>query len=482
MTNAGKSTPVASQTDAREITGRVGQDRLPEIKRRAREILDLARTDIRAAEAAFSSLAPEEQAELAAAAPPADRVRMLLLAEDLEDVVPKLPAMALHEAVMHTGKWESLEIIEHASAEQLNFMLDHDCWRMEKLESRKFTDWLRLIMSCDDQQVFRLITAINVDLLAYYLKKQVRFRHDIMIDDKYYCDPDWVTSSNATVREFLERLYALDPNLWIRLLGWIRTHSRKTMEADAVAGREARLKGRGIPPPSLAITIYYPVPEDWESVLRRWIEEFRQAFGESDRSGLPDVPEREAIFLARVVQKGAASDEFFRVRSEAYLVDVANKIIIADNIDIGDLSARRRALDKARRWTNVGLEFAAKGSTAVGLELLKAKGMEYWFRLGATLFDALANAAVNLQKLGRQGEVHMLQSPFGRAYLALIEPEPRIPAQNGSGTSRAIVTLAEYKYAWRLAWMLAEYTGVGAEHITFTGSARTCAGTRSAAQ
>ncbi len=440
-----------------------GQDQAVVASRReAEELVALAGRDRAEAERRFAGLSMEEKTAVVCAAPAQRRIDLILLSEAPEDIVPRLPARELYEAVQHEGKWESLEVVEHVSETQLNFMLDHDCWKGEKLDTRKFTDWLRLLMECDDRQVFRLLTAINVDLLAYYLKRQVRFNHDVMINDDYYCDPGWITARNTVVQEFLERLYAMDPNLWVRLLGWVRMHSRGTMEADALAGRDARLLGRGIPPPTLAISIYYPVPVDIAGTLEQWRRETPDQNGASE-CVTPALPRREVLLLGRAVKREVRFDEFFRVRMESQLLDIANKVIIADNLDIGDLNRRREALDKVRRWTNLGLEFLARDDVEFAARLLREQSLEYFFRLGSMLFDALGTETVELEKKERRSGGRLARSRWLTTYFALIQPEPRIPGENGAGSARAIASLMEYRYAWQLVGILEKVTLEGVE-------------------
>lgn len=444
-----QSTPAQEATSTREP----GPETELALQQQARDFVALATRNRVEAEERFAQLSTEEKSAVICAAGVESRIDLLLLAENVEEIVPQLPARELYECVAHTGKWEAQDVVQHVSEVQLNFMLDHDCWKGEKLDGRKFTDWLRLLLDCDDAQVFRLLTAINVDLLAYYLKKQIRFSRDLMINDDYYCDPGSVTARNVVVGEFSQRLYAMDPNLWVRLMGWVRTHSRGTMEADALAGRDARLQSRGIPPPTLAISIYYPVPVEIAEPLDRWKQELPKTGKRKNQLSLTP-PRRKALLMARTVKKEIRRDEFYRVRLESQLLDIANKVIIADNLDIGDLKRRREALDKVRRWANVGLEFLASGDEDLAARLLREQHLEYFFRLGSMLFDALGTDTVELEKRERRSGGRLARSQWFQMYLALIQPEPRIPGENGVGSARAIASLLEYRYAWQLMGFL----------------------------
>jgi hypothetical protein len=440
------------------------QDTRLVVREQALSYLEMARQDRRAAEEAFAAIPVEEQRELVLAAPPEQRISLLLLNPEPGELVRSVPEQELHRAVMAVGKWESQEVIEVASEDQINFMLDRDCWSGDRLTSRSFSDWLRLFMDCDDDQVFRLLTAINADLLAYALKKHVRFDRDIMVNDDYYCDPDWVHGTNATVTEFLQRLYALDPNLWVRLMGWVRTHSRGTIEADAIEARDSRLRGRGFPSYSLAITVYYPVDYDVSSLIGSWREAF--AALPAQTAHMPVRPERDVLFLETVVERWMAHadpDDLFRIRLESELVSVANKVMIADQIDVADIRRQKEAVDKVRRWTNVALEFHARGEVEAACVALHGHDIEYFFRLGSMFFDSLATAVVDLEKERRSIRSRLADyEDMAPAYFALTQPEPHVPTPARESAGRVITSAAEYRYAWQLVWALEERFGLEA--------------------
>jgi len=429
---------------------------------RAGDLRALARTDLRAAEARFALLPMADQRDLVLSLPPEERLELLLLPEDHTALVQALPEMDLHRTVQTLGKWETQEVVEVASEAQINFMLDHDCWRGESLDGRKFFDWLQLFLECDDSQVFRILTGINPDLLALALKKHVRFDHDVMVDDVYFLDPDWVKGSQPVVQLFLERLYSLDPNLWVRLLGWVRLHTKGTIEADAIEGRESRLKGKGFPTHSLAITVYYPVEFDVNSLIGGWREAFAAplAAAAGMNAMTPAGARRGQLFILRLADwlrqhAGSADLECQPARLEGELIEVANKVMVADQVDIGDNRQQRETVDKVRRWISMGLEVAASGDLAVAAQMLHDQRLEYAFRLAAMLFDALGTAVVQVQKREQHTGGRLISGPHFAAYLALCEPEPLLPlATDGAGTGHPINTLADYRLAWHWVWRL----------------------------
>ncbi len=418
------------------------------------EVLVLVK-DRRQGEALMARLPLQAQVDLALAMTPEDRAGLIYMAPDTKAIVQALPEIELYKTVKTVGKWETQELVEVATEEQINFMLDHDCWNGEKLDSRNFSDWLKLFMTSDDDQVFRLLTAISADTLALAMKKHVRFDSDIMIDDTYYCDPDWVTASNASMREFLERLYALDPNLWIRLLGWVRTHSKPTIEADAIEGHESRMRGKGFPAHSLAITIYYPIELDVRAIIDDWHAQFISDRDSSGAGAMPKFFERETLFIERIMERLINDPENAvrrRGKVETELLDVANKVMIADQVDIADIRRQREALDKVKRWTNIGLELLSGGNQEEAMKLIAEQTMEYFFRAGSMLIDALSGEVIGLERSDRRLGGILASGEFGGSLYPLLEPEPHIPSNAATSEGRAIATLDGYRYAWKITW------------------------------
>lgn len=418
--------------------------------RRVREILTAPPAE---AERLFAQYSVDEQRDMVLACGPEERLKLLYLPHDSTELVRALPPQEFFRTVRDV-KWEAQEVVEVASEEQINFVLDRACWEGERLDSRTFNDWLRLFLACSDIHAERIIRTISVDLLALILKKHVRFSGDIIIDDvSYHCDPDMVRGSNVVVRAFLARLYALDPDFWVRLMYWTRIHSRATLMADAIAAREFRLSGRGFPSAFSALAIYDPVEFDIAAILAPWYDRFREA----PRGGAGVIrSERQPLFLWRLAERLAdlGTGEAAAKRFENQVVELSNKVMVADRLDENDPDARRRAMDKARRWTNLGLEAAAAGDLDSAMIMLKGKTLESFFRIAAMLFEALGNAVIAAEKADRgAGGRGIRRSPLAPAFAALRRPEPALV--DGDHAVRQIASLSEYHQAWTVIWNLA---------------------------
>ncbi len=433
----------------RETEPTLRQD-VPALRRRGRELLRLAKRDRSAAEEAFASLDREEQRNLVLAAAPSSRADLLFLSEDCTELVQSLPETEFYRTVRAEGMWEAIEIVEAATAEQIAFLLDQECWKGERFRPRKFLGWLRLFLECGQDEAERLLRILSVDLLVYGLKRYVRFAGDLVIAGRYHCTPEQVRTNNPTVREFIERLYDIDEEYFVRLMAWVSTLSDSTSEADALAAREGRLVEQGFPHMSQSQAVYEPV--DLSE-----LPEAERAAGPEDvgESRAILVSERSrALFFLRVIDRGIRSGRFgeafaSRIRHEVILL--ANKVMVADQVDLADEGAQRRVLDRVRRWVNIGFEALVAGDEARGVELLGELNLEYAFRVTHTLMTRLSVEIADVEmRLPERLLEPLLSERYAAAWKALHAEEPALPPLKGREHPREIGTLAEYRAALSL--------------------------------
>ncbi len=417
------------------------------------QLRELIAKDKRQAQTVFAAHSLEEQREIVLASPNSERLDLLYLPEDSTELVRSLPAVELHRTVRDV-KWEAQEIVEVASNDQINFMLDHDCWKGEKLSSRRFLDWLRLFLSCEPVECERILRSISVDLLALVLKKHVHFMRDFVIDSRYYCDPDWVRGSNPEVQEFLERLYATAPDFWVRLMYWVRTHSQPTLIADAITHREFRLSGKGFPSQITALSVYDPIDFDVPGILSGWHMEFRRNLAAEH---LPHRAEPTVLFMQNVLMTLTADDkhgERYVNRIEHSLSELANKVMMADSVDLDDHFHQRQTVDKVRRWVNIGMEAETGSDLSLGTVAVRRQKMEHFFRLAGMLFEALTNAIIAARKEDHRLGAPIKHSTWTDVWHALCQPEPKLPSADAGLAHQSISRIAEYRYAWEVIWHL----------------------------
>jgi hypothetical protein len=67
------------------------------------------------------------------------------------------------------------------------------------------------------------------------------------------------------------------------------------------------------------------------------------------------------------------------------LVALANKVAVADRMDLADAASTPTAIEKAARWVSCGIEHVAAANALGAAEVLRRLPMERLFRVGASL-------------------------------------------------------------------------------------------------
>jgi hypothetical protein len=104
----------------------------------------------------------------------------LLDAPNLELVVGQLPAATLHSLIQHSGLEECAALVEHATTEQLQYVLDLDVWRGnrpgadERLDADRFVAWIEVLMDAGPEAFARQLEKFDGDLLVAGFAQHVR--------------------------------------------------------------------------------------------------------------------------------------------------------------------------------------------------------------------------------------------------------------------------------------------------------------------
>jgi hypothetical protein len=325
---------------------------------RARDLLALVRTDRASAELAVARLPIEEQLALVCEAPVSRRQDLLQLLPEPERVIPLLPEAELCFTVKAVGLADATWILEYATPDQIVACLDLDAWRGVALERTTLDAWLTALAQTDDEAFAKSALSLDPELLVLYLKDRI----DVFVKPPDSEDTGWQPPPGAQTLDgvfhfaarrddddlaTIVRLFHLlfERSYWsyFRLVQGAVWELTSDTEEWALRWRASRLLDLGFPPWEEAMSVY------------RFVRPI----------ALLDEKERRAAFFA--------------------FVAVANKVAVADRLDLADAESTPRAIEKAARWISRGLEFVARERALGPDEVLRRLPLERLFRVGASL-------------------------------------------------------------------------------------------------
>ncbi|MBY0398711.1 hypothetical protein K2X89_00310 [Myxococcota bacterium] len=364
----------------------------------ARRLLQLARTDRRAAEKALASLQPERQAELILDTALPIRRQLIELLPSPEEVIPLLPEAELCYTLRTIGLSDVSWLLPLATDEQLVACIDLDAWRGLRLDPVRLDAWFAALAESDSETLARAAMAMDPEVLVLYLREHI----EVFVKPGPQENPDWSEPDQsqtlegqfyfvarkagddlAPLMQLLHALFQADYWLYFRAIQAIREESETENAEWALRWRTGRMEDLGFPSWDSAMRIYgflrpekrvelpaeapvldlegYGLPA-WTSVLPAEREGERALFRAIRELS---VDERGGVFHA--------------------LVSLANRIAVADRMELGDPESLPKAIDKATRYASDGLELLAR-ENGLGLEqALRRASLERLFRVGINL-------------------------------------------------------------------------------------------------
>ncbi len=364
----------------------------------ARRLLTLARTDRRAAERELAALSPEEQATVVLESSMSVRRQTIELLSDPEAVIPLLPEAEFCYTCRAIGLEDASWLLPLATPEQIVAGFDLDTWSGLTIDPVRLDVWMAALAETEDETIVAAAQALDPEMLVIYLRNHVT----VELKPSEQDNPDWsppeasqtlegqfyfvARDSNddlAPILHMLHALFAGDYWLYFRAIQAVTEEIQTENEEWALRWRTARLEDLGFPPWDVAMRIY--------------------GFLRPDR--LADLPpEANALDLESwsvpvwiTDMPGSHSDEraLFRAtrelgaeeRSAVFyaLIALANRVAVADRIELGDSESLPKAIDKSTRYASDGLEHVAAEKGMSLADTLRRVPIERLFRVGVNL-------------------------------------------------------------------------------------------------
>ena len=365
---------------------------------RLREVLELARRDRVAAAKRVAALPIEEQLALVCNAPVARRRQVLDLLPAPEQVVPLIPEAELVFTLKAIGLDEASWLLELATPDQVTACLDLDAWRGNSLDRSSLDLWLAALAEIADEPLVRHLHAVDPELTVLYVKEHAEVllkppaSEDAdfapppgaqTIDGQFYLVARRDDDDLAPLLHVLRVLFQSDYWAYFRLLQGVIWELTTETEEWAQRWRSGRLEDLGFPPWDEAMAIYRFVPANERIRLpaeppERDVDSWRLPVW------IPSLPvgrhAKQLVFAAI-----AELDPLQRRAVFHELVALANKVAVADRMDLADAASTPAAIEKAARWVSRGLEHVASANAVGAAEVLRKLPLERLFRVGASL-------------------------------------------------------------------------------------------------
>jgi len=321
------------------------------------------------------------------------------------EVVMELAPTDFYWIVKKIGEDDSLPLLELASCEQWQHLLDLEVWRKDRVEISSAGEWLKRLHMADPDRLAKWILEEGDLFARFYLGRllEVFVRdHDtdevpdgfFSLDGVYYLrvkDPN----EEKWIQELLADIARLDYGGYLRILVGMAEYLPSEAEEELYRLRNVRIAEQGFLPFEEALRVYAPLEP--EAVIEG-VEEVPPALEIDDeqRDLVPMIPLDQGIqggLLAQALSR--FDDPLFIDRVRLEFAALANEILSADGMPIMELEVMKKAWVRAASYLNLGLERLTKGDIDKAQRLISDRALVSIFRVGF-------GAALEVQRRARR--------------------------------------------------------------------------------
>jgi hypothetical protein len=359
-------------------------------------ILGLARKERAAATQAIQAMTLDQQVALVCDTPLSRRTETLELLPAPEAVIPLIPEAELCFTVKAIGIEDAAWMLDHATSEQVVACMDLDGWRGTTANRAAIDRWLDTLAMTEPKSFLRSIRALDPELVVLFLKHRIQcFQKPD--DDEGWQPPEGGQTVEGqfyfvAVREgddlepvskMLRALFVADYWVYFRMMQGIIHELDIVNEEWALRWRTGRLEDLGFPPWDRAMEIYHFIRRDDRTTISD--EATSLDVGEWHLPvwipSLPASADHQHLLFRTLAQL----DESER-RSALYaFISLANKIAVADRMELSDAESTPIAIDKAADFASVGLEFISSELGLDATDVLRRVPLQRLFSVGANL-------------------------------------------------------------------------------------------------
>lgn len=397
------------------------------------------------------------------------REERLLASPNLGALVVLMPPEELYFTLKELDPENVPEVLRHARSEQVEFALDLELWKKDRLRPERVLPWLERLHSCGGEALGRWLRRLELGTWVLLLSRVAAVHladddHDPLqdlagrapftLEGRYYI----ATSAQAepVVKEIFRTLRAADPDRYARVVEALLRDVDAELEEAEYEDRQRRLALRGFPEWEEALEVYARLDAATPGELSR-----KPGAPGRDPEAAPEAPSRYPVSLPasapdfflhalRRVPSGPALDGLW-----AELSYLTNKVAVADGLDLDHLDSFQGALRKVTAYVSIGLEALCGADEEAAARALEERWLQHLFRAGWTPVRSLRARARRLfdkgWPQGHKERLLFLDAPLPEVLEGVLRAHPLWYAGEGEVPAyRTFRTLTEVRRAERV--------------------------------
>lgn len=367
-------------------------------------------------------------------------LQRLMLADDPKGLVTALPEEDFYWVVKKLGEQEMIFLLELASEDQWQYVLDLELWHKDRLNPVSANNWLSLIAQADPRRLSRWLFSEG-ELFAFYHFFRTLDVIGVETDEETWNIPDgyftvdgvfYVHIEDSEHRPVLEKLLRVmadeDYERFQSLLTGLSGVLPAELEEEVYRWRNVRLAEHGFLPQEEALEVYSPL--DLQVVKGGAVKTLPGSFKKGVGEDLIPLAPLEHIPKGNLLTEAVLSnqDPGMRDRLRVEFAGLCNQVLSADGGFTPEYETLIRTCRKAASYVNLGLEgLCGKDVDAVG-RILEDQSLTTLFRVGYGLALKIKWEAERWVQTswfaGKKLDPEFWGEYWGGALLGVLQPRP----------------------------------------------------------
>jgi len=347
------------------------------------------------AEKLFNSLSIDKKAAIVISAPFENRIDLILMSDDSKALVQSLPEEEVYWTIKERGRTDSLAIISRTSHEQFQYLIDVDCWNRDEIDFKNIAEWYLLLGKCNELKVIEWFEKADERFLISTLKRfmgifKLEGESDILEE---YEDMPNDTFDNVYYFQFVDEetklvlmpllgvLYRYDSSFFYSLINAILYEFTAESDEDAFRWRQVRMSEKGFPVIDEALEVYQYVSDHEIEAFKKKFNNTSELYGENKTSFRYLLAVKNApSFFTDAIKHIKDENSLYDIQKN--IINLASKIIMADCLEIRDLEDKKKSIEKAEGYINIGLEIISEEDISKAADVLASVHPLELFRIG----------------------------------------------------------------------------------------------------
>jgi hypothetical protein len=320
----------------------------------------------------------------------------ILTLDKPEEFVRGMAPVDLYWVVKKIGEEDALPLLQMASSEQWEFLLDLELWKKDRLDLRQASDWMGRFLQADPDRLVRWLFSDGEYFTYLYLSKmlQVEFKskdemHDveegfITLDGIHYLkilDPE----QEEVLRNLLQHLAGKDYQRYQAILMGLSGVAPAEVEEEMYRRRNVRLSEDGFLPYEEAVSVYTVLKKDLLRA-RPSAPVVHPGSSEGDRAEAPLMPILHVSEDHLMVEALRGSgDPLLLDRIPLEFAGLCSQVFSAEGVSENTPEALEKTVKKAAGYVNVGLERWCGKDLGLCEQVLRENTLVDLFRSGFSL-------------------------------------------------------------------------------------------------